>query len=128
MKEIHTKKGVFLTSYTPKELDDKINEFNIWQNQKGCEDFLSQVRSFNDKTDCCIERSEASELVGIEVAKNNKNLVELYTNYKGNPLGLSINEARLYYNDPVKSLMSAFDVAVLGFDFQRDFFHIRREV
>lgn len=124
MKELNTKNGVFLTTYTQKEIDDKTNEFNVFGDAAGCDFFKSKLRSLNDLSKYKISEKEASKLVGLEVKKNKKNLENLYTNYIGNPFGLSINEVKLYFKEATKSLESAFKSATPEFDLKKDFFHI----
>jgi len=52
----------------------------------------------------------------------------MYTNYRGNPLGIQISEARLCFTSPILSLKSAFEIGAPDFNFEKDFFHIRLEM
>lgn len=124
MKELHTKVGVFLTTYTQKEIDAKIKEYMDAGDSDTCKFFMSNIRSFNSKAYNCITEKEAKELTGIEKKKGKKYKQNMYTNYNGTPFGLTINEATLYYTDPINSLKSAFNAAAPEFDFDNDFFHM----
>jgi hypothetical protein len=117
MKEFNTKTGVFLTTYTQKEIDEKIylDEYTM---------FMDDIKSFNPKSKYSINKRAAIKLIGLEVRKSKNNPQNLYTNYKGNPLGLYLTGAVLYYIDPILSLKSAFDIYAPDFDFDKDFFHI----
>jgi hypothetical protein len=117
MKELNTKTGVFLTTYTQEEIDETIDldEYAV---------FMNDVKSFNPKSKYSINKRQAIKLIGLEVRKSKKNPQNLYANYKGNPLGLSLTGANLYYIDPILSLKSAFDIYAPDFDFDKDFFHI----
>jgi len=125
MRQINTKIGVFLTVYTKKDIDNKI-EVSLEENDSdSCIMFMDEIRSFNPESPHYITEEEAIELVGLEI-KSGKNIPnDLYTNYKGNPLGLGVTGAQLFFTDPILSLKSAFETAAPRFDFQKDFFHIR---
>lgn len=125
MKEINTKNGVFLTTYSQIELDQEIEQYMEKNDLSGCSIFMDSLRSFNPDSNCYITEKDACKFTGIEVKKNKKNPINLYTNYKGNPFGLPINETKLYFTDPILSLKSAFEIATPHFDFDKDFFHVR---
>ena len=125
MKEICTKIGVFLTPYTKQEIDDKIEVSLEEGDSDGFIMFMDKIRSFNPDSLHYISEKEAIELVGLEKKKGKNTKENLYTNYKGNPLGLGITGAKLFFADPIKSLKSSFEVAAPKFDFEKDFFHIR---
>jgi hypothetical protein len=118
MKELNTKIGVFLTTYTQQEIDENIDLENYAV-------FMDDIKSFNPKSRYSINKKQAIKLIGIEVKKSKSNPHNLYTNYKGNPFGLPVEEAKLYYTDPLSSLKSAFEITAPNFDFDKDFFHIR---
>lgn len=123
MKELNTKVGVFLTTYTQEEIDKKIEEFMALNESDGCIIFLDEVKSFNSESEYYITHEEAIELTGLE-KKATDIIGELYTNYKGNPLGLpDINGVEFFYTDPIDSLKSAFYIAAPEFNFDKDFFH-----
>lgn len=124
MKEINTKIGVFLTTYTQRELDKAVTEYDENKDIGGCALFMEDIRSFNPESPYYLSIKEAKELTGIEVKKNRKNPEDLYTNYNGSPLGLPVSGVQLLYKDPVDSLKSAFKKATPKFDFDKDFFHI----
>lgn len=124
MRDINTKVGVFLTTYTKKEMDEQISIFNENKDIVSLDAFMGDLRSFNEKSEYCITEPEAEVLVGLEIKKNNKNPNNLYSNYNGNPFGLSINEARLYFKSPIQSLKSAFLATTPEFNFNKDFFLI----
>jgi hypothetical protein len=125
MKELNTKVGVFLTTYTQREIDSEIEEYMIDNDSDACKLFMSNLRSFNPESPQYITEKEAKKLTGLEKKKGRKNKHNLYTNYKGTPFGITINEATLYYKDPINSLKSAFKAAAPEFDFDNDFFHIK---
>jgi len=125
MKEINTKTGVFLTIYTKQDIDNKIEESLEKNESDECIMFMDEIRSFNPDSPHYITEEEAKELVGLEKKKGRKTPKDLYTNYKGNPLGLGLTEAQLFFTDPIKSLMSAFETAAPRFNYEKDFFHIR---
>ena len=118
MKELNTKTGVFLTTYTQEEIDENIDldEYAA---------FMDDIKSFNPKSKYSINKRAAVKLTAIEIRKSKKSPQNLYTNYKGNPLGLTVTGVKLYYTDPISSLKSAFEIAAPEFDFDKDFFHIR---
>jgi len=118
MKELNTKIGVFLTTYTQQEIDENIDldEYAV---------FMDDIKSFNPESKYSIKKRQAIKLVGIEIRKGKNNPQNLYTNYKGNPFGLPVEGAKLYYTDPISSLKSAFEIAAPDFDFDKDFFHVR---
>jgi len=123
MKELNTKVGVFLTTYTQEEIDKKIEEFMAKNESDGCVIFLDEIRSFNSRSEYYITEEEAIELTGLE-RKATDVLGELYTNYKGNPLGLpKISDVELFYTNPIDSLKSAFYIGAPNFNFNKDFFH-----
>lgn len=124
MKEIITKTGVILTTYNQKEIDYKIDAFLEKNDSDGCAIFLDNIKSFNPKSEHYITIEEVKKLVGLERKKNYRNPKNLYTNYKGMPLGLGIMGVSLYFEDPMLSLKSAFERAIPKFDFEKDFFHI----
>ena len=125
MKELNTKIGVFLTTYIQEEIDEEVNHCMDINDSDGCKLFLSEIRSFNPESPNFITKKEAKQLTGLEMKANKKHPQALYTNYKGNPLGFSISDVNLYFTDPVLSLKSAFEIGAPGFDFEKDFFHIR---
>lgn len=125
MKELNTRDGVFLTTYSQIEVDQEIEQYMEKNDLKGCNTFMDSLRSFNPESTYYITEKEACRFTGLEVKKNKKNPCNMYTNYKGNPFGLPINETKLYFSDPILSLKSAFEFAASGFDFDNDFFHIR---
>jgi hypothetical protein len=122
MKELNTKIGVFLITYTQVEIDDEINKYVNNKDMSGCDLFSQEIRSFNIESSCCISRDEAIELTGLEIKAKNNSSQDLYTNYKGNPFDIPVQEASLHYTDPISSLKSAFVVAAPNFDFDKDFF------
>lgn len=124
MKKINTRKGVFLITYTQKEIDNIIKELLDKKDSDGCINFMSNIRSFNYKSEHYLKEIEAIELTGLEFAKSKGDAEILYTNYNGTPLGIPIEGAKLYYTNPVSSLKSAFDFVASEFDFEKDFFHI----
>lgn len=125
MKELNTKIGVFLTTYTQDEIDDRIKQLMDDDNSVDCNLFMDNLRSFNPKSSYYITEKESKKLVGIEKRKSKINPQDMYTNYKGAPFGIVINEAKLYFSDPLLSLRSAFDSPLIKFNFEKDFFHIR---
>lgn len=125
MKEINTKEGVFLTTYSQIEIDQEIEQYMESGDLRGCNAFMDSIRSFNPESTYYITEKEAIIFTGIEIKKNKKNPCNMYTNYKGNPFGLPINEIRLHFKDPILSLKSAFEFAVPLFNFNEDFFHVR---
>lgn len=125
MKELNTKIGVFLTTYTQAEVDEEISHYMEINDSDGCKIFLAELRSFNPKLHNYLTIKEAKQWTGLEKKANKKHPKALYTNYKGNPFGLSINEATLFFEDPILSLKSAFEIGAPGFNFDEDFFHIR---
>lgn len=124
MKELNTKVGVFLTTYTQKEIDDKIDESLEKNDSDGCTIFMDEIRSFNTGSTHCITKEEAIDLTGWEINHVQGETRAMYTNYKGTPLGLPLAGASLYYTNPVSSLKSAFEKAAPEFDFEKDFFHV----
>ena len=125
MRQINTKTGVFLTTYTKQEIDNKI-EVSLEKNDSDSFImFMDEIRSFNPESSHYITEEESIELVGLERKKGKNAVQDLYTNYKGNPLGLGVAEAQLFFTDPIKSLKSAFESATPKFNFKKDFFHIR---
>ena len=125
MKELKTKKGVFLTTYTLAEMDEEISCYMDSNDSDGCKLFLSKLRSFNPESDKYITTEEAIEITGIEIKANKKNPDALYTNYNGAPFGLSISgNVKLLFKDPILSLKSAFKATTPEFDFVKDLFHI----
>ncbi|MEK6828825.1 MAG: hypothetical protein AABY15_01775 [Nanoarchaeota archaeon] len=124
MKELNTKPGVFLTTYTQGEIDAEIEEGILDKESDGCKIFLDKLRSFNPVSALYISEREAIELTGLEMKKSKKNPQNLYTNYKGVPFNLPIDGVTLYFTDPILSLRSAFEAAAPEFDFSKDFFHI----
>lgn len=122
MVELNTKKGVVLTTYTQYEVDRAVEEFLETNDSDGCRSFLDGLRSFNPKSSSFITTEEAERYTGIEKPKNKTNPCNLYTNYKGTPFGIHINEITLYFTDPVSSLKSAFQRCVPEFDYELDFF------
>lgn len=125
MKEITTKTGVYLTTYTQKEIDDKIEESIDKVGSGSSVSFMDEIKSFNKNSEYFLNKKDAIELVGIEIKKGKEQKHDLYTNYKGTPFGLPVAGAQLYYKDPVLSLKSAFSIAATDFDFDNDFFHVR---
>ena len=125
MKELNTKTGVFLTTYSQAEIDYKAEQFMDNNDSDGCVLFMEELRSFNPESLHYITEKEAKRFTGIEKKKNKKNPHNMYTNYKGVPFGIPINDSKLYYADPILSLKSAFEAAAPEFDFKKDFFHIR---
>lgn len=125
MKELNTKPGVFLTAYSKEEIDMVIEEYLERNDSDGGVMFMDEIRSFNPNSPHYLKEKEAKKWVGLEVKKGKKNPHNLYTNYKGAPLGLSISNVTFYFTDPISSLKSAFEVAVPDFDFDKDFFHFR---
>lgn len=125
MKELNTKIGVFLTTYTKQEIDNRI-EISLEENNS--DDFIlfmDKIRSFNPDSPHYITEKEAIELIGLEKKKGKNTPNDLYTNYKGSPLGIGVTGVQLFFTDPIKSLKSAFEMAAPKFDFKKDFFHIR---
>jgi len=125
MKELNTKIGVFLTTYTQKELDKKIWSYIEYDDKDGCAVFMDAIKSFNSESEFYISEEEAIEFTGLEIKSGETHSQDLYTNYKGNPLGLPVNEAQLFFTNPVTSLKSAFEIAAPTFDFNKDFFHVK---
>lgn len=125
MKELNTKPGIFLVTYTQQEVDEKIEEFMKKNDSDGCVLFMDDLRSFNPKSNCYITEREAKKYTGLEKKKGKSVPENLYTNYKGSPFGLPLNEASLYFSDPILSLKSAFEAADPKFNFDKDFFHPR---
>ena len=125
MKELNTKIGIFLTTYTQKELDKKVWKFIEHNDKDGCAIFMDAVKSFNPDSEFYMSEEEAIEFTGLEIKSGKTHSQDLYTNYKGNPLGLPINGAQLYFTNPVTSLKSAFEIAIPSFDFEEDFFHVK---
>lgn len=121
MKELNTKVGVFLVTYTQIEIDEAVNKFLDKKDTIGYDLFMQDIKSFNPESPYYITKEEAIEFTGIEV-KGKDGGPDLYTNYKGNPFDLPVQGANLYYTDPIKSLMSAFIIADEYFDFINDFF------
>ena len=121
MKELNTKIGVFLVTYTQIEIDDETNKYVDNKDTIGYDLFMQELRSFNPESPCYITVDEAIELTGIEV-KGKDGSPDLYSNYKGNPFNLPVQGANLYYTDPINSLKSAFIIAAEDFDFDKDFF------
>jgi hypothetical protein len=124
MKELNTKVGVFLTTYTQIEIDEKIEISLDEKDSDGCVLFMDEIRSFNTGSTHCLTEEEAIELTGWEISHVKGEDRAMYTNYKGTPLGLPLNGASLYYTDPIASLKSAFEIAAPDFDFEKDFFHV----
>lgn len=127
MKQINTKKGIILTTYNQEEIDYEIEEYLKRNDLAGYTVFLNETKSLNPASDKYITEEEAAEIVGLEKKKSKKNPKNLYTNYKGMPLGIGLMGVSLYYEDPILSLKSAFEVAAPEFDFEKDFFHIFME-
>lgn len=125
MEELNTKTGVFLTTYTQKELDKKVWSFIEHDDKDGCAIFMDAIKSFNSESEFYISEEEAIEFTGLEVKSGKTSSQNLYTNYKGNPLGLPINETQLFFTNPIISLKSAFEIATPKFDFDKDFFHVK---
>lgn len=125
MKELNTKIGVFLTTYTQDEIDERIKQLMDDDNSIDCNLFMDNLRSFNPKSSYYITEKESKKLVGIEKRKSKTNPQDMYTNYKGAPFGIVINEAKLYFSDPLLSLRSVFECPGIVFNFEKDFFHIR---
>jgi len=125
MKELNIKIGVFLTTYNQVEIDYEIEQYMERNDSSGCIVFMDALRSFNPESTYYITEKEAIKLTGLEQKKSKKNPDNMYTNYKGNPFGLQINETKLYFTDPILSLKSAFEIGAPDFDFKKDFFHIR---
>lgn len=121
MKELNTKAGVFLVTYTQVEIDDAVNKYIDNKNTSDCDLFLQEIRSFNSDSPHYITKEEAIELTGLEVNGSGDN-PDLYTNYKGNPFDLPVQGVSLYYTDPINSLKSAFVIAAPNFNFENDFF------
>lgn len=126
MKTLSTKKKIVLTTYTQKELEDKIDTFVYKYDFSGLMLFLNDVKSFNPESLDYIEEDDAVKLITITRKKTKKNPQELYKNYYGTPFGLSIFEVELHYSDAVSSLKSAFKNKELNFNFKKDYFHISR--
>jgi hypothetical protein len=124
MRELNTKPGVFLTTYTQDEIDFILEGYVDSLESDGAKLFLNDLRSFSEESDYLIDEKEAIELVGLEKKKSKTIKSDLYTNYKGNPLGMSVSEATLYFTSALMSLRSAFEVAAPSFDFEKDSFHI----
>jgi hypothetical protein len=122
MRELNTKKGVLLITYTQYEVDRKVEEFLETNDSDGCRQFLDGLRSFNPESSSCITTEEAEKYTGLEKKKNKSNPYNLYTNYKGTPFGIHINEIQLLFKDPVLSLKSAFERGAPEFDYELDFF------
>jgi hypothetical protein len=125
MKELNTKIGVFLTTYTQLEIEDEINSYMDSNDSDSCKIFMTELKSFNPDSPYYITEEEAIEYTGLEMKASKLQPYELYTNYKGNPLGLSIGNVSLYYKDPIMSLKSAFEAAAPDFDFENDSFHVK---
>jgi len=125
MRELNTKIGVFLTTYTQLEIDEEISSYMDSNDSDGCKIFMKELKSFNPKSSYYITKEEAIEITGLEREVNKKHSKALYTNYKGNPFGFSISDVNLYFEDPVLSLKSAFESAAPEFDFEKDLFHIK---
>lgn len=86
--------------------------------------FMDEIRSFNPESPHYIKEKEIIDIIGLERKKGNNTENDLYTNYKGNPFGIGITGAKLFFTDPFKSLKSAFAIAAPKFDYEKDFFHI----
>lgn len=120
MENLHTKIGVILTTYTQDELN------SVQLSGESAVIFISELRSFNPESECCITKVEAIELTGLEMKAGKLNKTDLYTNYKGNPFGLPVGGGVcLCFTDPVRSLRSAFEIGADNFNFDKDFFHIK---
>lgn len=126
MKTLSTKKKIVLTTYTQKELEDKIDTYVYKYDFSGLMLFLNDVKSFNPESLDYIEEDDAVKLITITRKKTKKNPQELYKNYYGTPFGLNIFEVELHYSDAVSSLKSAFKNKELNFNFKKDYFHISR--
>ena len=124
MKTLNTKIGVVLTTYTQQEVDAELEIYTDTNESDAATIFLNEIKSFNSESSYYITEEEAIELTGLEMKVSDENPEPLYTNYKGNPLGLpKMNGVELYYTDPVLSLKSAFEIAATDFDFEDDYFH-----
>ena len=124
MKEVSTKTGIILTTYNQEEIDYEIEEFLKRNDLNGYTIFLNEIKSLNPLSEKYITLEKVIEIVGLEKKKSKKNPDNLYTNYKGTPLGIGLAETTLYYKDPVLSLKSAIETAAPEFNFEKDFFHI----
>lgn len=126
MKELNTKIGVFLTTYTQYEVDAELDVYTDAKESDAATIFLNGLKSFNPESEFYITKEEAIELTGLEMKASKTNPQDLYSNYKGNPLGLpKMNGVELCYTDPIASLRSAFEIAAPEFDFEKDLFHPR---
>jgi hypothetical protein len=125
MRELNTKIGVFLTTYSQLEIDLEIEQYMERNDSSGCILFMDSLRSFNPESTYYVTEKEAKRFTGLEKGKSKKNPHNMYTNYKGNPFGIPINETKLYFIDPILSLKSAFEAAIPEFNFDKDFFHVR---
>src|SRR5690606_25239336 len=105
--------------------DDKIEEFMKKNESDGCVLFMDGLRSFNPESKYYISEKEAKKYTGLEKKKSNTNSDDLYTNYKGTPFALPLNEVSLYFADPILVLKSAFETGAPELDFEKDFFHIK---
>lgn len=125
MKELNTKIGVFLTTYTQLEIDEEINSYMDSNDSDGCKIFMTELKSFNPDSPYYITEEEAIEYTGLEMKASKLQPKALYTNYKGNPIGSSFSNVQLFFDDPILSLKSAFEAAAPDFDFDNDSFHVR---
>lgn len=123
MRELNTKEGIFLITYSQKKVDEEINDLMDNNDSDGCKLFISNLRSFNPSSPYYITEEDSIELTEVEV-KSNLNI--LYKNYKGNPLGFYISDAKLLFKNPILSLKSAFQASVPIFDFESDVFLIKK--
>ena len=67
MKELNTKTGVFLTTYTQLEIDEEINCYMDSNDSDGCKIFMTELRSFNPESPYYITEEEAIEYTGLEM-------------------------------------------------------------